>query len=44
MGLGATLKKGLKYLLMSFGASSPPRKPSANSRGTGPGTRPGSPS
>jgi hypothetical protein len=27
MGLGATLKKGLKFLLMSFGASSPPKKP-----------------
>lgn len=27
MGLGATLKKGLRYLLMSFGASSPPKKP-----------------
>lgn len=28
MGLGATLRKGLKFLLMSFGASSPPKKPS----------------
>lgn len=27
MGIGATLRKGLKFLLMSFGASSPEKKP-----------------
>lgn len=27
MGIAATLRKGLKYLLMSFGASSPEKKP-----------------
>jgi hypothetical protein len=39
MGLGATLKKGLRYLMMSFGASSPPKKPGAPASGTKPGTR-----
>lgn len=29
MGLGASMKKVLKIVLMSFGASSPPKKPSA---------------
>ena len=41
MALGATLKKGLRYLLMSFGASSPPKKP-ASPKSSPP--RPGSPS
>jgi hypothetical protein len=38
MGLGATLKKGLRYLLMSFGASSPEKKPPPSSGGK-PGPR-----
>lgn len=38
MGLGATLKKGLKYLLMSFGASSPPKKPPVQKTGSKPGS------
>ena len=33
MGIAATLRKGLKFLLMSFGASSPPKKPAAKPSG-----------
>jgi hypothetical protein len=39
MGLGATLKKGLRYLLMSFGASSPVKKPAPTRSGTKPGPK-----
>jgi hypothetical protein len=37
MGLGASIKKVLKIMLMSLGASSPDRKPAAPAR-----TKPGS--
>ncbi len=37
MGLGASIKKVLKIMLMSLGASSPDKKPPAQA-----GTKPGS--
>jgi hypothetical protein len=41
MGLGASIKKVLKIVLMSLGASSPDKKPQAQA-GTTPGSKPGS--
>jgi hypothetical protein len=40
MGLGASVKKVLKIVLMSLGASSPKKKPAATAAGTKPGPRP----
>ncbi len=38
MGLGATLKKILKIVMMSLGASSPQKKPGPPAAGTKPGS------
>jgi len=37
MGLGTALKKGLKFLLMSMGVSSPEKKPAPPRPGPKPG-------
>lgn len=37
MGLAATLRKGLKFVLMSMGVSSPEKKKPAAKPGTKPG-------
>lgn len=39
MGLAATLRKGLKFLLMSMGVSSPEKKPGTPRPETKPGSR-----
>lgn len=36
MSIAATLRKGLKFLLMSMGISSPPKKPPAPKAGARP--------
>jgi hypothetical protein len=38
MGLGASIKKVLKIVLMSMGASSPQKKPAPPATGTKPGS------